>query len=126
MPTQLAPGSSRATSVRTDSTRDVGGEHEEAHRDQLLCAALGPRRAEPGAGEQPDDDEARERLDQAVRAEADQRDRAGGEPRGDRDRELDDVPGDPDPGEQARAALEGARDAGRAVSVTGWVLTRRG
>ena len=45
-------------------------------------------------------------FDQAVGAEADQRDRAGGDAGAERDRELDDVPGVPAPGQQARSALK--------------------
>jgi len=43
-------------------------------------------RAETRASEQPQDDKAGERLDQRIGAEADQRDRAGGEAGADGDR----------------------------------------
>jgi hypothetical protein len=85
---------------------DVDGEHEERDRDQDLSATLRAVRAAAGAGEEPYDDEPGEGFDEAVRAEADQCDRARGDPRADRDRELDDVPGDATPGKHPRAALE--------------------
>jgi hypothetical protein len=43
---------------------------------------------------------------QAVQPEADERDRAGGDPGGERDRELDQMPAVPDPGEQLRPLLQ--------------------
>jgi hypothetical protein len=61
---------------------------------------------EASAGEEPDDHEAGEALDEAVDAEADQRDRAGPDARGDRDRELDQVPGVAGPREQPGAPLQ--------------------
>jgi hypothetical protein len=42
---------------------DVGGEQEEAERDELLCAPLGGQGVDARAGEAPDDDEAGESLD---------------------------------------------------------------
>src|SRR5204863_8367545 len=70
-----------------------------------LGPALGRLRVKAAAGEQPYDDEAGERLDQAVCAEADQRDRARGDSRAEGDPELDDVPADPAPSEQSRPTL---------------------
>jgi hypothetical protein len=86
--------------------RDVGGEHKEARGDQLLSPTLSCGRANASAGEEPEHDEAGERLDQRVSAEADKRDRAGRDPGAQRNRELDEVIGDPAPGEQSRLALE--------------------
>ena len=106
MPTQLASGSLPVASPRTDSTRDVGREQEEARRDELLRAPLGRMRSHAPAGEEPEDDEARDRLDQAVGAEPDERDRARRDPGADRDGELDDVVRDPAPREQPRPPLE--------------------
>ena len=53
---------------------DIGGEDEEGNGDQLLGSSLRPVRAEARAGEQPQDDKTRDRLDQRVGAEADQGD----------------------------------------------------
>ena len=85
---------------------DVPGEQEETDGDQLLCAPLGAAGATPRAGEQPEHDTTSKRLDQAVRSEANQGDRAGSKPGGDRDRELDRVPADTAPGKQPRPPLE--------------------
>ena len=96
---------------------DVSGEQEEADCDQLLRAPLGAAGATPLAGEEPEHHTTGERLDQAVRSEADQCDRAGSKPGSDRDRELDHVPADTAPGEQPRPPLEpcplGRRGTGR-------------
>jgi hypothetical protein len=77
--------------------RHVCGKGEEASGDQLLGTTFSGLRVKPAAGEEPDDDKAGESLDQAVGTEADQRDRTGGDPRANRDRELDEVPRDPAP-----------------------------
>ena len=63
-----------------------------------------PLRVRAALGEAPEDDEPGERLDQAVGAEADQRDRACCDPGADRNPELDCVPGVAAPGEQPRPA----------------------
>ena len=84
----------------------IPGEQEEADGNQLLGTPLGTTRATPRAGEQPEHDTAGERLDQAVRPETDQRDRARSKPGADRDREFHHVPGDAAPSEQPRAPLE--------------------
>jgi hypothetical protein len=76
---------------------DVGGEYVERDRDQLLRSALRVRRAQPGTGEQPEDDQAGDRLDQRVGAETDQRDRAGGEAGANGDRCLQHVVADSTP-----------------------------
>ena len=54
--------------------------------------------------EPPDHDQAGCSLDQAVRAEPDERDRRGGQARADGDRKLDEVPRDAAPSEQAGPA----------------------
>ena len=69
-------------------------------------APLGGVRATPLACEQPKHDNPGERLDQAVRSETDQRDRARGKSGGERDCELDHVPADTAPGKQPRSPLE--------------------
>src|SRR5437660_1102372 len=92
---------------RVDGLRaNVGGEHEERDRDHLLCAALGTLRSQTPSGEQPEDDEAREALDQRVRSEADQGDGAGRYSGTERDPELDEVPGDPAPSQETRLPFE--------------------
>ncbi len=72
----------------------------------MLSAPFGDVRAEARACEQPQNDETGERLDEGVGAEADQRDRSGGEAGGDRDRGFEKVIPDPAPGEQTRLLLE--------------------
>src|SRR5207237_7437196 len=67
---------------------------------------LRDRGLETVAREQPDDDEAGDAFDQAVGAEADQRDRAGADSCAERDGELDQVPAVAAPREQARAPLQ--------------------
>jgi hypothetical protein len=52
---------------------DVRRKQEEADGDELLCAPLGQWPGEPGASEPPDHDDARQSLDPAVQAEAQQR-----------------------------------------------------
>jgi len=103
---------------RNEVLCDFEGRSGECRARQVLaigqpCASLGGVRAAPVAGEQPKHDSAGEHFDQAVGAEADSRDRAGGEPGG--DRELDDVPADPAPGKQPRTLLE-IRSFGRCRS----------
>src|SRR5919198_2253261 len=90
-----APASSRTARTEQRSYRldtDVGGQDEEAGGDELLRAALGTLRARPTGAEPPDDDRAGDRFDQAVEAEADQRDRRSGHARADRHSELERVP----------------------------------
>ena len=99
---RLVAGGERASGLDCD----IRGEDEEARGDQLLGASFGLVGADAPAGEEPDDDQPGERFDQAVGAEADQRDRAGGDAGEDGDRELDGVPGDAAPGEPSRRALE--------------------
>src|SRR5439155_13683456 len=103
------PACARLVAVEQAAQRldaDVGGQDEEAECNQLLRAALGPLGADPGAAKEPEDDQAGDCLDQAVCAEADQRDRAGGEPRNERDSELEHGIGDSAPGKKARPTLE--------------------
>ena len=85
---------------------DIGREQPERNRDQLLGAALGVFGVGTGGVEAPEDDDPRERFDQRVGAERDQRDRAGDGARGDRDRGLDTVPDQAGAGEQPRSGLE--------------------
>jgi len=66
----------------------------------LLRASLRSGGRTSPAGEQPNDREARERLDQRIEAKADECDAARGNPRRKRDRELDDMPPVAAPGEQ--------------------------
>ena len=76
--------------------------------------ALGGRGEHPLAGEAPDDDHAREALDRAVEAEADERDRAGDDAGRDRDAALDGHPGEAQPREQcARGGRAGGRSPRR-------------
>ena len=88
--------------------RDVGREQEELDRDELLRAGLGGRGEHPLPGEAPDDDQAREALDRAVEAEADERDRARDDAGRDRDAALDGHPREAQPRERADAAGEPA------------------
>jgi hypothetical protein len=60
-----------------------------------LYAALGRRRLQASAREQPDDDKAGEGLDETVCTEADQRDRARSKAGAEGNTELDEVPADP-------------------------------
>jgi hypothetical protein len=78
---------------------DIGGEQEETDRDQLLGPPLGSRAGQPGAGEPPDDDDARHRLDAAVQPEPEQGNRPGHHRRADRDPALDAHPGQGEPGQ---------------------------
>ncbi len=57
-----------------------------------------------GAGEAPDDDDRGEALDRGVKAEAEQRDGAGEDRRGDRDCALGGHVGEAEPGQRLRAA----------------------
>ena len=75
MPSQLVRGCSPFASVRIPSWA-MRGEQEECGRDESLCALLGVLGESAGAGEAPDDDHRRERLDCGVKAEAEQRDGA--------------------------------------------------
>jgi hypothetical protein len=93
---------------------DVRGQHDERCRDQLLGPALGRAGGGARVRHQPENDDARRRLDQAVDAEADQRDGARHHACRDSDRRLDQVPAEADPGEAARPAHEPrARGRGR-------------
>src|ERR1700694_1169086 len=95
---------------------DVGREDEVRRGDQALRQLLGALGAAASAREQPDDHEPGERLDQAVRAEADQRDGAGRDSGAERDPELAEVPGVAAPGQRLRLALELRPLAGRLAS----------
>ena len=94
---------------------DIGSKDEEARSDHLLGATFRSNRAEASSGEEPQDDEAGERFDQAVGAEPDQRDRAGGEPGNQSDCELDEMPNDASPSKKARLPLDPARSPGLAL-----------
>ena len=83
---------------------DVGREQEEGDRDESLCALLGALGQPAGAGEAPDNDDRREALDRGVEAEPEQRDGAGEDCRGDRDRALSGHVGEAEPGQRLRAA----------------------
>ena len=103
------PTNDRVTPAHECSDRfdgHVDGKHEEAPRDQLLGPPLGTLRLDPAPGEEPEHDDARERLDERVRSKGDERDRPRGDACGERDRELDDVPGDPAPGKLSCSPLE--------------------
>ena len=105
------PNPARLGMVPRDDRADrlhcnIGSEHEETQGNQLLSVPFGPLRANSPTREQPDDDQACQCFDQAVGAEADQSDRTGRKPCGDRDRELDDMPGDPAPCQLACPALQ--------------------
>jgi hypothetical protein len=79
-----------ADQVSARLNSDVDGKHEEGARDQLLGTALGPLAiADSPPREQPHDHGTGGHLDQAVQAEADQRDRTGRDTGNDGDRELD-------------------------------------
>ena len=82
---------------------DVGREDEEADCHKLLRPPLGGLGVTPSHAEAPHDDEPGERLDQAVEAEADQRDGRRRDARGDSDGELHEVPRVAAPSEQPRA-----------------------
>src|ERR1035437_7558211 len=68
---------------------DIGGEQEEADRDEPLGALLGVVGEAPLAGEAPDYDDRCEALDRRVKAETEQRDGAGDDRGRDRDSPLD-------------------------------------
>jgi hypothetical protein len=84
---------------------DVSGEHEVTGGDDLLRPALSRLGVQARAGEQPDDDEPRERLDQAVGAEANECNRTGSDACTYGNGELDDVPGVAAPREGPRPPL---------------------
>ncbi len=112
------PAHTRMVAAEQRSERldqDVGDEQRVARRDELLRASLGLLGMGATVSEAPEDDEGGKRLDQAVAAEADQRDRARGDPGADRDPELDRVPGVAAPGEQPRPA-----DEPRALVLVEW------
>jgi hypothetical protein len=71
-----------------------------------LRPPLGSLGLRPAGREAPQHHESRDRLDEAIRAEADQGDRRRCDSGTDRDRELDEVPGDPAPREKPRPADE--------------------
>jgi len=81
---------------------DVGGDHTEAGRDQLLRSALCVFRGCAAGAESPEQDESGDGLDDGIRAEADQRDRSGKDARTDGDYGLDAMPAEADPGQQLR------------------------
>ena len=104
IPSQLVRGCSPSASVRIGVLSDVGGEQEECDRDEPLGALLGVLGESAGAGEAPDHDDRGEALDHGVKAETEQRDRAGEHRRGDRDRALGAHVGEAEPGQRLRAA----------------------
>ena len=104
IPSQLVRGCSPAIEGADRVLGDVGGEQEEGDRDEPLGASLGVLGESAGAGEAPDDDDRCERLDRGVKAEAEQRDRAGEDRRGDRDRALGGHVGEAEPGQRLGAA----------------------
>jgi hypothetical protein len=67
---------------------------------------LGTVRVRARPGESPEDDRARRELDQRVGPEPDERDRPGDRACRDRDRRLDCMPGEAEPGEQSRPTNE--------------------
>ena len=75
---------------------DVGGEHQERNPDEPERARFDPLllRRRASALQTPQQDRARAGLDEAVHAEADERDAAGGEAEADADQPLQAVPGD--------------------------------
>jgi hypothetical protein len=79
--------------------RDISRDYIEADSDQAIGPLLGGLRAVAIPAETPEQDEAGQRLDHGVRAESDQGDRTGGDPSAYRDRGLDRVPGDTNPGQ---------------------------
>ena len=85
---------------------DVAGQQQERRRDEPLGAALGRGGGGARAREAPEQDPAGRRLDDAVRAEADQRDGRRSRAGGDRHGGLDGVPGDAGPGQQLRSPDE--------------------
>jgi hypothetical protein len=62
-------GMARSTCPGMTRPRDVGGEQDEADRNQLLRASLRRGTGQPGSGEPPDDDDAGHALDAPVQAE---------------------------------------------------------
>src|SRR5205814_3452802 len=100
---------------------------EEAGGDQLLGAALCVVGAPAAACEEPEHDATGERFDQAVGAEANQGDRAGGDAGCNGDRELNDVPADSAPGKQSRSLLKSCPlDRGRTEWLDGNAERPRG
>ncbi len=83
---------------------DVGGEQEEGDRDEPLRVVLGVGGEPPGAGEAPDDDDRRKPFDRGVQTEAEQRDGAGEDRRGDADSTLDRHVGEAEPRERLCAS----------------------
>ena len=83
---------------------DVDGDREEARTDQPLRPALSRLRCFAPSGEAPQDNDTGSALDDAVRPEADQRNRARREPGEQGDRGLDQVPTEPQCGQKARSA----------------------
>ena len=84
----------------------VPGEHEIASGDKLLRSTLRRVGLQARAGKEPDDHEARKPLDEAVCAEADQRDRARGNTGANGDAELDQMPRVAAPRERSRTPLQ--------------------
>jgi hypothetical protein len=76
---------------------DIGSEQEELECDEALCPLLCVVREDAMPGEAPDDDDARHTLDHRIEAKADQRDRGGDRPGGDRHRALDRHPAERKP-----------------------------
>ena len=104
IPSQLVVGCSAVCECADRVLGDVGGEQEEGDRDEPLGALLGVVGEPTDAGEAPDHDDRREGFDHGVQAEAEQRDRAGEQRRGDRDRALGAHVGETEPGQRLRAA----------------------
>src|SRR5215210_4549503 len=84
----------------------IGRENEEADGHELLSPALRRLGIASAQTEAPHDDESRQRLDQRVKAEADQCNRRRGHARSESDRELHEVPRVATPGEQPCASDE--------------------
>src|SRR5438128_7393266 len=94
----------RQVAERLDA--DVDGKQEVACGDQLLRKTFRPLRAATVAAEQPNDHATRCELDQRVDPETHQGDTPRNDSGGDRDRELDYVPGVPGPGELLHPPLK--------------------
>ena len=85
---------------------DVRGEQPERDRDELLGAAFSGLGVDAGGGEAPEHDDARERFDERVGAEGDERDGPGDGASANRDGRLNAVPDQATAGEETRAGLE--------------------
>ena len=101
MPSQLTLGSSPAISCRSASNVDEGREDEKLRGHELLGSSLRRLGVQAGAGEPPDDHEARDTLDEGIEAEPDQRDRACEDAERDAEHALGAHPHQADPREDA-------------------------